>query len=69
MFLKGRPGLSPKDIQKVTEANLLVERTIEVIKTALANGRIVMLENPLTSRLWLLKELSGADKLTQLRVR
>ena len=61
VFLKGRPGLSSKDIQKVTEANLLVERTIEIIKTALDNGRIVMLENPLTSRLWLLKELSGAD--------
>ena len=62
MFLKGRPGLSSKDIQKVEEANLLVNRTIEIIKTALANWKNCYAGEPIDEPLMAAQGTSGTNK-------
>ena len=49
----GLPSLTDsRDIKKVHNANRLLVTTIELMETAILLGIPVLLENPLSSRLW-----------------
>ena len=56
-FLWGLPGLSPSEQRAVEQGNAMAQFTISVIRLCIELQIPVGLENPLTSRLWLLPEL------------
>ena len=55
--LWGLPGLSPSEQRIVEQGNAMAQFTVSVIKLSIELQIPVGLENPLTSRLWLLPEL------------
>ena len=56
-FLFGLPGLSAKDVARVAGGNLLLHNILLIIHTALEMSMPVVLENPMTSRVWLIPAL------------
>lgn len=50
--LFGFPWLKPRDAAKVKAANMMLRRTLKVIKRCLSTGKAGYLENPWSSRLW-----------------
>ena len=48
---------------KVTEANRLLEITVQLIEHAVGAGIMVLLENPARSRLWLMPEVKRIMRL------
>ena len=54
---KGLPGRSERDQAAVEEGNKMVEVVLKVIKEAIEHDVLVILENPATSRMFLVKEL------------
>ncbi len=55
--LWGLPGLQGKDLARVKSANRLVRRTCVLCKLCKQCGVSFYIENPLTSRIWLLKPI------------
>ena len=55
--LHGLAKLSSRDKARVEEANILLAHTISLIRTAHSKGVVVLLENPKSSRLWLMPEM------------
>ena len=49
--------LSARDHQKVIEANLLLKHTIVLIELCIKADIPILLENPKSSRLWLVPEI------------
>ena len=62
-FLWGLPGLSPSEQRAVEQGNAMAQFTISVIRLCVELQIPVGLENPLTSRLWLLPELDQLSSL------
>eukprot|EP00959_Pyramimonas_sp_CCMP1952_P137871 2885687-Pyramimonas_sp.AAC.1 len=52
----GLPSLSTADLSKVSEANLILSRVLSLVEAAASAGRVVMIENSTSSRLWLVPQ-------------
>ena len=63
--IHGLHELSAKDKARVEEANVLLAHTISLIKTAYNKGIPILMENPKSSRIWLMPNmiqlLGGTD--------
>ena len=55
--LLGLPNLSLRDRERVKVANDLFDKTLDLLRCALEIGMPIVLENPKTSRLWLMPPL------------
>ena len=58
----GVPGLSDRDQRKVEEGNQLFLVMVRLIEICMAENVVVTLENPATSRVWLLQKLKNLAK-------
>ena len=58
----GLPNLSLRDRERVKVANDLFDKTLDLLRCALEVGMPIVLENPKTSRLWLMPPLTDIIK-------
>ena len=56
-YLFGLPNLSSKDRQKVQQGNILLRRSIQIIRACQKHNVFWSFENPMTSRVWKVRAL------------